>query len=68
LDVGHRAARWSSGFSGRHGAPGIEYYLPLFFDELSSLLITCRDNTLLLSLPDIEAAPSILAGTGGASL
>ncbi|MEH6501067.1 MAG: transcription-repair coupling factor [Pseudoalteromonas distincta] len=36
--------------------PGIEYYLPLFFDELSSLFDYLPDNTLLFSLPDIEGS------------
>ncbi|SFM36943.1 transcription-repair coupling factor [Halopseudomonas yangmingensis] len=36
--------------------PGIEYYLPLFFEELDSLFDYLPDNTRLFSLPGIEQA------------
>lgn len=36
--------------------PGIEYYLPLFFDELGTLFDYLPANTQLFSLPEIEAA------------
>lgn len=36
--------------------PGIEYYLPLFFDELSTLFDYLPENTQLFSLPGIEAS------------
>ncbi|HDZ57556.1 MAG TPA: transcription-repair coupling factor [Pseudomonas xinjiangensis] len=36
--------------------PGIEYYLPLFFEELGTLFDYLPDNTLLFSLPDIEGS------------
>ncbi len=35
---------------------GVEYYLPLFFEELQSLFDYLPDNTLLFSLPGIEAS------------
>ncbi|MBL4835005.1 MAG: transcription-repair coupling factor, partial [Pseudomonas sp.] len=35
---------------------GVEYYLPLFFDELHSLFDYLPDNTLLFSLPGIEGS------------
>ena len=34
--------------------PGIEYYLPLFFEELGTFFDYLPDNTLLFSLPGIE--------------
>ncbi|EZQ19978.1 transcription-repair coupling factor [Halopseudomonas bauzanensis] len=34
--------------------PGIEYYLPLFFEELGTLFDYLPDDTLLFSLPGIE--------------
>ncbi|MEL0167885.1 MAG: transcription-repair coupling factor [Pseudomonadaceae bacterium] len=34
--------------------PGIEYYLPLFFDELANLFDYLPDNTRLFTLPGIE--------------
>ncbi len=36
--------------------PGIEYYLPLFFDELGTLFDYLPDNTQLFSLPGIEGS------------
>ncbi|SDS37730.1 transcription-repair coupling factor [Halopseudomonas xinjiangensis] len=36
--------------------PGIEYYLPLFFDEQGSLFDYLPDNTMLFSLPGIEGS------------
>ncbi|SDS04869.1 transcription-repair coupling factor (superfamily II helicase) [Halopseudomonas sabulinigri] len=36
--------------------PGIEYYLPLFFDELGSLFDYLPQNTHLFTLPGIEAS------------
>ncbi|WP_150303979.1 transcription-repair coupling factor [Pseudomonas saliphila] len=36
--------------------PGIEYYLPLFFEELGTLFDYLPDNTLLFSEPGIEAS------------
>jgi len=36
--------------------PGIEYYLPLFFEQTASLFDYLPDNTLLLNLENIEAA------------
>ncbi|MFN3580864.1 MAG: transcription-repair coupling factor [Pseudomonas sp.] len=36
--------------------PGVEYYLPLFFEELGNLFDYLPDNTLLFSLPDIEGS------------
>ncbi|MGH1448354.1 MAG: transcription-repair coupling factor, partial [Pseudomonadaceae bacterium] len=35
---------------------GVEYYLPLFFEELHSLFDYLPDNTLLFSLPGIEGS------------
>ncbi|VAX12774.1 Transcription-repair coupling factor [hydrothermal vent metagenome] len=36
--------------------PGIEYYLPLFFEQTATLFDYLPDNTLLLNLENIEAA------------
>ncbi|HEB87426.1 MAG TPA: transcription-repair coupling factor [Gammaproteobacteria bacterium] len=36
--------------------PGIEYYLPLFFEHTATLFDYLPDNTLLLNLENIEAA------------
>ncbi|MEH6388288.1 MAG: transcription-repair coupling factor [Pseudomonas profundi] len=36
--------------------PGIEYYLPLFFEELGTLFDYLPENTLLFSEPGIEAS------------
>lgn len=35
-------------------APGIEYYLPLFFDSVATLFDYCIDNTLVISIGDIQ--------------
>lgn len=39
-----------------HSTPGIEYYLPLFFEETSNLFEYFPENTVLIKVNDIEGA------------
>lgn len=58
FDVDHRACPVYQDISDGISPPGIEYYLPLFFEETSTLFDYIPDNTLIYSLGDIEKAIS----------
>jgi len=54
FDVDHRRCPIYQDLSDGLVPPGIEYYLPLFFEELGTLFDYLPDNTQLFSLPGIE--------------
>ncbi|TVP90103.1 MAG: transcription-repair coupling factor, partial [Pseudomonadaceae bacterium] len=56
FDVDHRRCPLYQDLSDGVVPPGVEYYLPLFFEELGSLFDYLPENTLTFSLPDIEAS------------
>lgn len=56
FDVDHRRCPLYQDLSEGLVPPGVEYYLPLFFEELGSLFDYLPDNTLTFSLPEIEAS------------
>ncbi|SDT99657.1 transcription-repair coupling factor [Halopseudomonas salegens] len=56
FEVDHRRCPLYQDLSEGLVPPGVEYYLPLFFDELGSLFDYLPNNTLTFSLPDIEAS------------
>ncbi|HIZ51374.1 MAG TPA: transcription-repair coupling factor, partial [Candidatus Pseudomonas excrementavium] len=54
FEVDHRRCPIYQDLSDGMVPPGIEYYLPLFFEELGTLFDYLPDDTLLFSLPGIE--------------
>lgn len=54
FEVDHRRCPIYQDLSDGLVPPGIEYYLPLFFEELGTLFDYLPDNTQLFSLPGIE--------------
>ncbi|SDS38980.1 transcription-repair coupling factor [Halopseudomonas litoralis] len=58
FEIDHRRCPIYQDLSDGVVPPGIEYYLPLFFEELGTLFDYLPDNTLLFSLPGIEDAAS----------
>ena len=56
FEVDHRRCPLYQDLSEGVVPPGIEYYLPLFFEQLGSLFDYLPDNTLTFSLPGIEAS------------
>ncbi|HCP05357.1 MAG TPA: transcription-repair coupling factor, partial [Pseudomonas sp.] len=54
FEVDHRRCPLYMDLSEGLVPPGIEYYLPLFFDELASLFDYLPNNTRLFTLPGIE--------------
>ena len=54
FEIDHRRCPIYQDLSGGVVPPGIEYYLPLFFEELGTLFDYLPANTLLFSLPGIE--------------
>ncbi|PKM05377.1 MAG: transcription-repair coupling factor [Gammaproteobacteria bacterium HGW-Gammaproteobacteria-6] len=56
FEVDHRRCPVYQDLSEGLVPPGIEYYLPLFFEQLDSLFDYLPDNTLIFSLPDIEGS------------
>lgn len=58
FEVDHRRCPIYQDLSDGLVPPGIEYYLPLFFEELGTLFDYLPDNTQLFSLPGIEDSAS----------
>ncbi len=56
FDVDHRRCSLYQDVSEGIASPGIEYYLPLFFDQLASLFDYLPAGTRLIQLQDTEAA------------
>ncbi|WP_304638438.1 transcription-repair coupling factor [Pseudomonas sp.] len=56
FDIDHRKVPLYQDIMAGLVPPGIEYYLPLFFEELGTLFDYLPDNTRLFSLPGIEAS------------
>lgn len=56
FDVDHRACSIFQDVSAGISPPGIEYYLPLFFEQCSSLFDYLPDSTQVYIIGDIEAA------------
>ncbi len=56
FDIDHRKVPLYQDIMAGLVPPGIEYYLPLFFEELGTLFDYLPKNTRLFSLPGIEAS------------
>jgi len=56
FDVDHRRCSLYQDISEGIASPGIEYYLPLFFEQLASLFDYFPDNTRIVQLADTEQA------------
>lgn len=56
FDVDHRQCPLYQDISEGLASAGIEYYLPLFFESLSSLFDYLPENACLIQLPDLEQA------------
>ncbi|MDF1781073.1 MAG: transcription-repair coupling factor [Alcanivoracaceae bacterium] len=56
FDVDHRRCALYQDISEGIASPGIEYYLPLFFEKLANLFDFLPENTRLIQLADTEKA------------
>src|SRR5690606_14233482 len=54
FDVNHKACPVFQDISAGISPPGVEYYLPLFFDRCSTLFEYLPENTQVYALGDIE--------------
>lgn len=58
FEIDHRRCPLYQDMSEGVISPGVEYYLPLFFEELGTLFDYLPDNTQLFSMPGIEDSAS----------